>query len=201
MPNLYHLTVLMIFAATLFGAAPEKKPISQVIEVAFVKPVHSIEETSEYIPWHDERLLTWDDFQGPPKRHTDAVASTSTSLGISYQIVNGELKYQITCNFSKTKSWGSMKTDYILAHEQAHFDITEIYARRMHQALSNYQLNKRTYQDDINKIYNDIVSGKEALQHAYDGGSDHSRKKKEQYQWLEKINQLLEETAPYASYP
>ena len=201
MPNLYHLTVLVIFAATLFGAAPVKNPISQVSYVSPITPIHSIEETSEYIPWQEERLLTWEDFQGTPKRHTDAVASTSTSLGIAYQIVNGELKYQITCNFSKIKSWGSMKTDYILAHEQAHFDITEIYARRLHQALSTYSLNRRNYQEDINKIYNDIVSGKEALQHAYDGGSDHSRKKKEQFEWLNKINQLLEETAPYASYP
>jgi hypothetical protein len=191
----------MIFAATLIGAAPVRKPITQVSEVAFSKPMHSTEETAEYIPWQEERLLTWDDFQGPPKRHTDAVASTSTSLGIAYQLANGKLNYQITCNFSKTKSWGSMKTDYILAHEQAHFDITEIYARRLHQALSNYQLNRRTYQEDIGKIYNDIVAGKEALQHAYDGGSDHSRRKKEQYDWLNKIDQLLVETTPYAAYP
>ena len=202
MPNLYHLTVLMIFAAAFLGmTAPVKKPISQVSDVSVVSPVHSIVETAEYIPWHHERLLTWDDFQGPPKRHTDAAASTSTSLGISYQIVNGELTCQITCHFSKPKSWGSLKTDYILAHEQAHFDITEIYARKLHEALSNYKLSRKNYQQDIGRIYNEIVDGKEAMQKAYDGESDHSRKRKQQTEWLEKIDQLLDETAPYAAYP
>jgi hypothetical protein len=192
----------MILAAAFLGmTAPVKNPISQESDVPVANPVHSVEETAEFIPWREERLLTWDDFQGPPKRNTDAVASTSTSLGISYQIVNGELTYQITCNFSKPKSWGSLKTDYILAHEQAHFDITEIYARKLHEALSAYKLNRATYQQDIGEIYNAIVEGKESMQHAYDGESDHSRKRQPQMDWLTKIDQLLEETAPYAAYP
>jgi hypothetical protein len=200
--NLYHLPVLMIFAATLFGiAAPVKKPITPVSAAPVASPVHSKEETAEHIPWQEERLLTWEDFQGSIKRNTDAVASTNTSLGIAYQILDGKLVYQITCNFSKPNSWGSLKTDYILAHEQAHFDITEIYARKLHRALSNYKLDRMNYQRDIGKIYNEIVEGKEAMQKAYDGESDHSRKRKQQMEWLEKIDQLLLETAPYAAYP
>jgi hypothetical protein len=202
MPNLYHLPVLMIFAATLFGmTAPVKKPISTVSAAPVASPVHSKEETAEHIPWQEERLLSWDDFKGPIKHNTDAVASTSTSLGIAYQILDGNLVYQITCNFSKHSSWGSLKTDYILAHEQAHFDITEIYARKLHQALSNYKLDRMNYQRDIGKIYNEIVEGKEAMQKAYDGESDHSRKRKTQMEWLEKIDQQLQETAPYEAYP
>jgi hypothetical protein len=56
------------------------------------------------------------------------VALTSTALGIAYKVSHGELTYEITCSFSKDKSWGLLKTPYILAHEQGHFDITEIYA-------------------------------------------------------------------------
>src|SRR3954468_18850480 len=78
---------------------------------------------NEYIPWITDYRLTWDDFLCEPKRNTDAVASTSTALGIAYQIKGGKLSYQVTCKFSKQKSWGLVKTPYILAHEQGHFDI------------------------------------------------------------------------------
>lgn len=158
-------------------------------------------EDQEYLPWIDDRRLLWDDFQGEPKRNTDAVASTSTSLGIAYQVKNSTLTYQITCKFSKVKSWGLVKTDYILAHEQGHFDITELYARKLHQELQDYRFNKRTFRKDVNDIYQRIVKEKESFQAAYDGQTDHSRNRKQQMQWLEKIGKLLEETVDYSAYP
>ncbi len=113
-------------------------------------------EDKEFIPWTEERMLTWEDFQSRPQRGTEAVASTSTSLGLTYQLSSGNLTYDITCAFSKWKSWGSLKTDYILAHEQGHFDITEIYARKLHAALAAYKLRSRTYQQDIARFSNFI---------------------------------------------
>jgi hypothetical protein len=172
------------------------------------KPVISIDKDStarrgsaEMIPWESDTRLVWDDFLCEPKVGTDAVASTSTSLGIAYELTNGELKYRITCYFNKEKSWGLMKTDYILAHEQGHFDITEIFARRLNEALQNYQFNKRTFKKDISQIYQSIVSEKEEYQKTYDAQTDHSRNRKIQYDWLEKIESLLTETQPYANYP
>ena len=94
-----------------------------------------------------------------------------------------------------------MKTDYILAHEQGHFDITEIFARRLNEALQNYQFNKRTFKKDIGQIYQAIVSEKEEYQRTYDAETDHSRNRKVQYDWLEKIDSLLAETQSFSSYP
>ncbi len=158
-------------------------------------------EDTDAIPWEEERLLTWADFKCAPVRNTEAVASTNTSLGLAYQLTSGKLTYQITCSFSKTKSWGLLKTDYILAHEQGHFDITEIYARKLHHALQAYQLKTKTFQQDVNAIYKKIVWEKENFQNMYDGQSDHSRNKKVQANWEEIIATLLEETGPYSNYP
>ncbi len=198
MPNLFHLFALFIFTINFSGTPMPSLPKEVHIPENFKDEKN---ESAEFIPWVYDRLLVWDDFQCEPKRNTDAVASTSTSLGIAYQLRNGALIYQITCNFSKTKSWGLVKTDYILAHEQGHFDITEIYSRRLHQALLEYKFNRKTYQRDINRIYERIVREKEALQDLYDKQSDHSRNKKTQVAWLEIIDALLVETDPYANYP
>jgi hypothetical protein len=159
------------------------------------------EENSEYIPWITRRMLNWEDFQSAPKRNTEAVASTSTSLGLSYQVSRGQLSYEVTCNFSKLKSWGLVKTDYILSHEQGHFDITELFARKLHESLSKYQFNKRTYKEDINRIYQSVVNAKEEMQNAYDGETDHSRKRRIQREWEEAIEKMLEQSAPYSNYP
>ena len=195
-----HFLFLLFFALN-FSGKPAQAPAVPEATVAAVNLPPVREEDAEFIPWIDERRLTWEDFMSEPKKHSDAVASTSTSLGIAYQVAGSGLEYKITCNFSKTKSWGLLKTDYILAHEQGHFDITEIYARKLYQELQQYQLNRKSYKKDINEMYQSIVREKEAMQAAYDGESDHSRNRRMQYEWLEKIDLLLLETAPYAAYP
>ena len=198
-----HLTTLALFGLFFSGTPVKKLSVKDARTKTDVTPTAASDkkESAEAIPWVYERMLSWEDFQGAPKRGTDAVATTNTSLGLAYQIVDGELKYQITCSFSKKKSWGSMKTDYILAHEQAHFDITELYARALHKALSEYSFNRKTYQQDISNIYQTVVKEKEAFQEAYDGETDHSRRKRAQVEWLEKIEQLLTDTEPYEFYP
>jgi hypothetical protein len=198
--NLFHLFSVALMALGFSGLPAPTQPESvEVKNVEATKTLHV--EDAEFIPWSNHLRLTWDDFQCEPKRGTDAVASTSTSLGIAYQMQQGRLNYHITCNFSKVKSWGLMKTDYILAHEQGHFDITEIFARKLNEALMNYEFNKRTFRKDINEIYQSIVRQKEEYQRMYDGESDHSRNRKSQYEWLERIQLLLDETQHFAGYP
>lgn len=201
--NYIHLFYTIVMALNISGkiAPALPKPVQASVLPAFHAIKNDKKESAEVIPWSIDRRLEWDDFLCAPKRNSDAVASTSTSLGISYKIENGLLVYGITCDFSKTKSWGLLRTDYILAHEQGHFDITEIAARRLHQALQQYNFNRRSYRQDINEIYRAIVNEKENLQAAYDEQSDHSRKRKLQYEWEEKIALMLEETEAFASYP
>jgi len=196
--KLFHLFAIVALVLSFSG-----KPASEPKEAEVLLPNDSIArtETPEMIPWQFDKRLVWDDFLCEPKLGTDAVASTSTSLGIAYQLTNGQLTYHITCYFNKEKSWGLMRTDYILAHEQGHFDITEIFARRLNEALQNYHFNKRSFKKDIGQIYQAIVKEKEEYQKRYDGETDHSRNRKTQYDWLEKIENLLTETQPYSNYP
>lgn len=195
--HLFAITTLVIsFSGRPVSSAPDEK-----IKVSHPYKDSLRMETTDLIPWTDQKRLVWDDFLCEPVKGSDAVASTSTSLGIAYQLNGGELSYHITCYFNKEKSWTLMKTDYILAHEQGHFDITEIFARKLHEALQNYEFNKKSFKKDITHIYQTIVKQKEDFQKLYDGETDHSRKRKEQYDWLQKIEDMLKETEAYSSYP
>ena len=196
--KLFHLFTLSALILS-FSGKPAFGPTKLTSSITSDSTLRA--ESQEMIPWELDKRLVWDDFLCEPKVGSDAVASTSTSLGIAYQLSNGELRYHITCYFNKEKSWGLMKTDYILAHEQGHFDITEIFARKLNEALQNYKFSKRNYKRDIGQIYQSIVSEKEEFQKTYDSESDHSRNKKTQYDWLERIEKMLAETQPYAYYP
>ncbi len=105
--------------------------------------------------WEEtSHLLTWDDFRGIPD---------FTALG-SGAAIKADLKHQIsydwkitqgTCHYwftkvkgiaymSKMESWvkPDQKYFWILQHEQIHFDIVEIHARKFTQRVQNELLNQ-----------------------------------------------------------
>lgn len=167
----------------------------------FIYSVRCIaQDTSEFIDWSAKRRLAWNDFEAPVNKNSDAAANTSTYLGLEYNVRNNVFNYKVACRFSKNKSWGLVKNEWILRHEQGHFDITEIFARTLHKAVGEYKFNKDNYRADLDKIYKEVLTQKEQLQSLYDRESDYSRNKEKQEEWLRKIGKMLEDTREYAEY-
>src|SRR5262245_56433743 len=102
-----------------------------ILSALLISPFIGQGQEEQFIEWSSIKRLTWDDYLARPSSSSDAAAITSTALGLEYHVRNNILTYKITCRFSKTRSWGKYKSDYILQHEQGHFDITEIYARKL----------------------------------------------------------------------
>jgi predicted secreted Zn-dependent protease len=152
------------------------------------------------IDWSSQRRLTWDDFTGTPNANATNAALTSSSIKVEFGYNQTRLRYTIRCRFSKALSWGRVKNDYILGHEQGHFDIAEIHARKLNKALKEYKFNSKTVSDDVNRIYEKIMSDHQELQQQYDQETDHSRKFPEQGEWEEKIQELLKSYEAYAVY-
>jgi hypothetical protein len=159
----------------------------------------SSNDADEFVDWTPSRL-SWDVYKGSPAGGSDAAAITSTALGMEYHVRGNKLSFSITCRFSKNRSWGKHRTEYILQHEQGHFDITEIFARKLAKELLNYKFNRKSYQEDINAIYNRVMEDKEKFQDEYDGKTDYSRNKIKQAEWLKRIQKELEDLEEYANY-
>lgn len=157
-------------------------------------------DNDEVVHWNKRNKLTWNDYKGSIDEASDAAASTSTYLGIEYNFSRAGLTYKITCSFSKNRSWGRHKSDYILSHEQGHFDIAEIFARKLNSKMSSYKFNAHTYQTDLRKIYQDITEEKDKFQDMYDKETNHSINTAKQEEWLKKIKTMLEELKDYAKY-
>lgn len=168
----------------------------------FIIPIVALAQSSEeeLLDWSSSRRLTWNDYKASPDPDSDAAASTTSYLAIEYKITSNSFGYKIQSRFSKTRSWGLHKTAYILGHEQGHFDIAEVFARKLNKKMSEYRFDKKTYQKDLNKIYHDILDEKEKIQNDYDKETNHSIKKGQQEEWLKKIAKMLEEYEEYAGY-
>jgi len=157
-------------------------------------------KNEELITWSGDKKLTWADYKGKVQSGTDAAASTATYLGIEYNFTHNGLDYKITCSFSKTRSWGLHKTDYVLAHEQGHFDIAEIFARKLNKQMSEYVFNKNTFKEDLRKLYTSLTGEKDMFQNQYDEETNHSINKEKQAEWLKKIEDLLKELQSFSNY-
>jgi hypothetical protein len=158
------------------------------------------EKDEELLKWSNTRKLTWADYKAAPDSANEFAASTTTYLIIDYTFMPDNFRFNIQSFFSKTNSWGLNKTDYILRHEQGHFDIAEIFARKLYQKLKDYRYNNKTFKDDTQKIYDIIVNEKTKMQSDYDNATNHSINEIKQAEWLKKIAKMLEEYADYANY-
>ena len=150
----------------------------------------------EKIAWDENRKLRWEDFKGVPNAADDFVASTNSgvSFSVSYREENGEafLQYTVTANFYPKLSWYRSKdvSKYILAHEQTHFDITELHARKLRKALAEIPQD-RSFRDKASILYNKMEAERREMQLQYDADSNHSNIEAEEYRWQDYVKDQL----------
>jgi predicted secreted Zn-dependent protease len=77
-----------------------------------------------------------------------------------------------------------------LLHEQLHFDISEVFARKMAQEMSETKFTKNIKQE-VRVLYKRILKELDAFQRRYDSETDFSRNIEKQKLWQKQINSLL----------
>jgi hypothetical protein len=157
-------------------------------------------QTNDIIPWSAGRKLTWNDFKGNPDPNSPNAALTSSNINIQIGYDESGFQYSIKCSFDKNRSWVRIRSNEVLAHEQGHFDIAEIYARKLNKAMAAYHFNASTASSDVNKLYEGIMKEHRQTQTQYDQETDYSRNKPRQQVWLVKIIEDLNSLKDYANY-
>jgi hypothetical protein len=138
--------------------------------------------------WNENRQLTWNDFRGVPDAGDSYVASTNSgmSFSFSYKVVNGKttMEYEILCNFYPELSWfkPNLVSPYILGHEQTHFDISELYARKLRKAMEETSFSNNR-KEEVSEIYQNLEKSRQELQTKYDFETDHSNNEPVEIQW------------------
>jgi len=148
------------------------------------------------ISWSPTQKLTWEDFRGVPNALDLYVASTNSGISFSffYKEHNGVelVSTTVVSNFYPDLSWYRPHnvSKYILAHEQTHFNITELHARKLREQLSTLSYNN-TYKIKATELYNKIEAERRLMQRTYDKETNHSNNKEEEYKWQQFVEQNL----------
>lgn len=152
------------------------------------------------IDWSATRKLTWDDFKATPRAGSTNAALTSSSINMEFGYDDNSIQFSIRCRFDKNRSWVRVRNAAVLAHEQGHFDIAELHARKLNKAFRAYQFNYETVSKDVNGIYDKVMALHQEYQQQYDQGTDYSRNKEKQAAWLKKIAAELKALENFADY-
>ncbi len=148
--------------------------------------------------WEPDFRLSWSDFRGTPP-HSKRVAATTAS-GISYNYRTSPasggyvLDFNVDTFFYPEKSWYHKEIcdSVVLSHEQLHFDISELFARKMRRSLSG-RVFRENVRSEVRRIFAEINSQLRDFQNRYDRETDFSRNHEAQMAWNRAVARMLRE--------
>jgi hypothetical protein len=155
--------VLMLFSIALFG-------FSDQIYSNQIRNDKGKRQLPGTIKWSPDYKLNVNDFKSPKydfksgKHDTSkfkVLAYSCVAIGYSFSTEKGKLIVDAFGLFYRDSSWMKAPDEATLKHEQGHFDITEIYARKFEKAVramdnikdpSFWTSFQKTY-DEINALH------------------------------------------------
>jgi hypothetical protein len=162
---------------------------------------------SIYICWEYSKKLSWNDFK--MRKDTLLVSEQYTLAYASVKLVLKDNKISalfVPCKsffdkilWSQAISVTNSTEDIFLKHEQLHFDITELYARKFRYKVSKL---KKNIFDGIDNTFDSISEEHSGMQEKYDyevyeelGEFSLSRQK----EWINKVKKELDRYKKYES--
>lgn len=154
----------------------------------------------EAIVWNANQSLVWQDFKATPIDNAPEAAMTASSIEISYHTKGNAISWTVNVKFFPYLSWSKedKQNDYILKHEQLHFDITELYGRLLRKELT---AKIKTAKDVklIKTIQKKTLQKWQIEQNKYDAETQHSILEDKQLMWNKNIEERLLLTQEFAS--
>jgi len=158
------------------------------------------------IRWSARRPLTWADFQGrPPDRNDATAAETAYSILHGFRCVGATFDSVVVAAFRPKESWVKLSmlrtaadNNRALRHEQAHFDVAEIHARRIRRYYAELSAPCRLSTNDLADAAKRMERDQKAAQEQYDEETDHGRNAPQQARWEKTVATDLAALARFA---
>jgi hypothetical protein len=150
------------------------------------------------------RALSWKDFHGRAKLGTSTAAQTAS--GVSYIVeCHGEnFRFAALSTFSPSESWvrpdippHRVASHRTLKHEQTHFDITELFARRLRKAFLTAEGICPNRPKDARKLFDRLSRESQSMQEQYDEETAHGTALDVQARWSRAVASSLDSLGDY----
>lgn len=158
----------------------------------FVSATYPRPQKTEQIVW-GTKTITWDDFQGANNPKSSGIASTYSYMDM--EILNpeaGKTVVELKAVFDKEESWVVYREKTVLNHERGHFDITELYARKLRKKISETRFSPTQYKTELWNLYKVYDKDMDAYHDRYDDETDSSMDTPKQKAWEASIKKDIE---------
>ncbi len=181
----------------------KKSTIFKILALLLITlPMMSVNKTvvsgDSEIRWRKGLRLEWRDFKGRAERLSPMDALTESGISFSWSCDSRGFDTEIYALFVPHGSWVKDPTPTLLKHEQAHFDITEIHARKLRKFFAEHPNPCRLGRSGIDKASKKIIKESYDLQNTYDESTNHGENRRMQKEWLVKIDNMLDALSDYA---
>ncbi|MGZ3766310.1 MAG: hypothetical protein ACXVA2_16690 [Mucilaginibacter sp.] len=187
---------LLAFDMWIDKQAESNSLLAKAVKVSFTDYTEKPEGDTIY--YSANRPLTWDDFKDKP-RDSRFEAEVFASIGYVEQneVVNGVIivNIEMKVDVAKSDCWvkDRSRDDYILNHEQRHFDIEKIVCEHFKRKILEMYLPVDNFYGPINVEYLETLREATRMQKQYDAETRHGQDKQAQERWNEKIDNELRE--------
>lgn len=157
-------------------------------------------ENDSIIIWKKDRKINWNDFLSENSCQKQKGAGTALNIDFYPKKFNCAQveKIVVIAQMNKIESWVKDKSVVILNHEQTHFDIAELYARKIRKSIAEFiEKSEECDLQDIADIYYRLEAEHWQIQFLYDEETQHSVNWEKQKEWDHKIACQLEEYTDY----
>jgi hypothetical protein len=157
------------------------------------------------VAWSAARPLTWTDFRGAPPSGGTEGAQTAYSLFYGLRCTRDLFQFQVTAGFLPRTSWvkpavlaSADESRRTLAHEQTHFDLSEVYARRMRKHFADLFRPCDQPLDQWRAVAQQYIRDETSAQGRYDNETRHGLVAARQQAWSLDVAEQLRLLAAFA---
>ncbi len=145
------------------------------------------------IEWNEYYRISWEDFRGQPGANSIGDAGAVVQIKAKPFLVRNEVHYNVVAYFSRPRSWARDTSDALLRHEQLHFDLAELYARKIRKRIDELKKSGVTDVKDINAAIQILLDESNDADRRYDVETLHGALVKKQKEWERRISRELRE--------
>jgi hypothetical protein len=148
--------------------------------------------------WSAARRLVWSDFQGAPPAGGAEGARTAYTLYYAWKCRGQAFKFRVIAGFRPRQAWvkaavlnDAAQSRSVLGHEQTHFDLVEVNARRMRRDFAELSGACGKTDGELTAIAQRLVREEKAEQRRYDDETDHGLLPEQQAAWTADVSRRL----------
>lgn len=159
----------------------------------------------EVLVWSATRKLDWKDFKAKPDGGALGGARIAISHNYSIGCRDGVLQVRMQAVMLPAMSWvtyriyaSGLASRVGLRHEQLHFDLAEVYARRVRKLLKELPNPCSHADDELNAMAERVIKEHWDQQRRYEVQTEHGQIERQQNEWERRITAELEELKAFS---